>query len=36
MKKEELIKRIEEYNFECIGGKLENCVEWIELKKLLF
>lgn len=30
----ELIAAIEAYRFECEAGPLENCVEWIELKKI--
>ena len=28
-----LIEKIESYEFECKGGPLINCIDWIELKK---
>lgn len=31
----ELIAEIEAYHFKCEAGSLENCTEWIELKKRL-
>lgn len=30
-----LLDDIELYNFECEGGPLVNCVEWIELKRII-
>lgn len=30
----QLIKKIEDYNFECEAGSLTECAEWIALKKL--
>jgi len=29
----DLIKKIEEYNFECESGHLKNCQEWQKLKE---
>lgn len=34
-KLEQLLNRIEQYKFECEGGPLHLCTEWIELKKEL-
>lgn len=28
----EIIRKIEEYKFECIGGPLDNCIDWEKLK----
>jgi hypothetical protein len=27
-----LLEKIESYKFECEGGPLNNCIDWIELK----
>jgi hypothetical protein len=29
----ELFDRLEQYEFECVGGLLANAVEWIELRR---
>jgi len=34
-KTEQLLNRIEQYNFECEAGNLINCTDWQELKKEL-
>lgn len=35
MEFEHLIKKIEACEFECLAGRLEKCLEWIQLKELL-
>jgi hypothetical protein len=30
---DKLINKIEEYNFDCQGGSLVDCMEWNELKE---
>ena len=32
---QKLIDHIEKYGFTCEAGPLENCIEWIKLKKLV-
>lgn len=32
---ERLIEKIETYGFECEGGPLTNCVQWIQLKEIV-
>ena len=29
----EIIRKIEEYKFECIGGPLDKCIDWEKLKE---
>lgn len=31
----ELIEKIEKCEFECVAGRLENCLSWIKLKEIL-
>lgn len=35
MNLEELLKSIERYDFECEGGPLVNCAEWMTLKRFV-